>query len=100
MPAAARPAPSCITQPGFPVATTCGRAALSEASLGASTARDIAGSTSANNPALPQHCSRSEEHTSELQSRLHVVCRLLLEKKKIMTLALVVRSRCQARKAT
>src|SRR2546422_8252500 len=26
--------------------------------------------------------SRSEEHTSELQSRLHLVCRLLLEKKK------------------
>src|SRR5579872_7582264 len=27
-------------------------------------------------------CSRSEEHTSELQSRPHLVCRLLLEKKK------------------
>src|SRR5687768_17972064 len=26
---------------------------------------------------------RSEEHTSELQSRLHLVCRLLLEKKKM-----------------
>src|SRR2546429_5945697 len=31
-------------------------------------------------PLLP----RSEEHTSELQSRLHLVCRLLLEKKKIL----------------
>src|SRR2546429_5984695 len=32
---------------------------------------------------LPQEGqSRSEEHTSELQSRLHLVCRLLLEKKK------------------
>src|SRR2546422_4977849 len=29
---------------------------------------------------LPEQ--RSEEHTSELQSRLHLVCRLLLEKKK------------------
>src|SRR2546429_3919594 len=29
--------------------------------------------------------TRSEEHTSELQSRLHLVCRLLLEKKKKMT---------------
>src|SRR2546422_5810298 len=29
---------------------------------------------------LPGH-DRSEEHTSELQSRLHLVCRLLLEKK-------------------
>src|SRR2546422_4019032 len=29
----------------------------------------------------PQGRLRSEEHTSELQSRLHLVCRLLLEKK-------------------
>src|SRR2546422_6944642 len=29
----------------------------------------------------PCHRKRSEEHTSELQSRLHLVCRLLLEKK-------------------
>src|SRR3712207_6915389 len=28
------------------------------------------------------HCRRSEEHTSELQSRQYLVCRLLLEKKK------------------
>src|SRR2546429_4024820 len=31
---------------------------------------------------LPPPPQRSEEHTSELQSRLHLVCRLLLEKKK------------------
>src|SRR5256884_4275084 len=30
---------------------------------------------------LPHQSERSEEHTSELQSRLHLVCRLLLEKK-------------------
>src|SRR5687768_17999201 len=30
---------------------------------------------------------RSEEHTSELQSRLHLVCRLLLEKKKRLNLS-------------
>src|SRR2546429_1753230 len=38
---------------------------------------------------------RSEEHTSELQSRLHLVCRLLLEKKKNTGTgtALVVRRR-------
>src|SRR3989449_11255120 len=30
----------------------------------------------------PARAHRSEEHTSELQSRLHLVCRLLLEKKK------------------
>src|SRR2546422_6035077 len=33
----------------------------------------------------PQLTVRSEEHTSELQSRLHLVCRLLLEKKKLVT---------------
>src|SRR2546422_4381613 len=31
---------------------------------------------------IGQGSQRSEEHTSELQSRLHLVCRLLLEKKK------------------
>src|SRR2546422_8401270 len=30
---------------------------------------------------------RSEEHTSELQSRLHLVCRLLLEKKKVLAVS-------------
>src|SRR2546422_6708221 len=32
--------------------------------------------------ATSRNGARSEEHTSELQSRLHLVCRLLLEKKK------------------
>src|SRR2546422_4994781 len=32
---------------------------------------------------------RSEEHTSELQSRLHLVCRLLLEKKKIILFLII-----------
>src|SRR3712207_6865203 len=31
---------------------------------------------------LPENLERSEEHTSELQSRQYLVCRLLLEKKK------------------
>src|SRR5256886_5309125 len=35
---------------------------------------------------------RSEEHTSELQSQSNLVCRLLLEKKKIMNLADVIYS--------
>src|SRR2546429_1709660 len=39
--------------------------------------RKIPAAQSASNAA-----ARSEEHTSELQSRLHLVCRLLLEKKK------------------
>src|SRR5690349_23097329 len=33
-------------------------------------------------PAVPARSRRSEEHTSELQSRRDLVCRLLLEKKK------------------
>src|SRR2546429_2959943 len=33
-------------------------------------------------PSVQMTPTRSEEHTSELQSRLHLVCRLLLEKKK------------------
>src|SRR2546422_5366738 len=59
--------------------------------------RPAAGCNSANGPAqeealggqtfcldqlLVRGADRSEEHTSELQSRLHLVCRLLLEKKK------------------
>src|SRR5205809_5783739 len=49
----------------------CGRRCRSSSSRSSSTARG------------PSHQTgiRSEEHTSELQSRLHLVCRLLLEKK-------------------
>src|SRR5580765_9061374 len=36
-------------------------------------------------PAAGRHLGRSEEHTSELQSPVHLVCRLLLEKKKSPT---------------
>src|SRR5687768_17694376 len=55
----------------------------------ASPARSAAAGTSAKVTAplaattsAPRPTARSEEHTSELQSRLHLVCRLLLEKKK------------------
>src|SRR2546422_8187340 len=37
---------------------------------------------------------RSEEHTSELQSRLHLVCRLLLEKKKDKSMTYSTQSQC------
>src|SRR3989449_2497194 len=44
-------------------------------------------------PALAQRRhDRSEEHTSELQSRLHLVCRLLLEKKKTQRSACALRA--------
>src|SRR5687768_17760133 len=51
-------------------------------------ARDVCTSGSGRHCCRPTTCStriatsRSEEYTSELQSRLHLVCRLLLEKKK------------------
>src|SRR2546422_5955033 len=43
-------------------------------------AADSFAARAAGDPRVPAH--RSEEHTTELQSRLHLVCRLLLEKKK------------------
>src|SRR2546429_5010810 len=46
---------------------------------------------------IPSVCHRSEEHTSELQSRLHLVCRLLLEKKKKHTLQQHIRMSDQTR---
>src|SRR6266508_2611067 len=42
---------------------------------------------------------RSEEHTSELQSRGHLVCRLLLEKKKTETSADLILKKAHARLA-
>src|SRR3712207_7091883 len=43
--------------------------------------RGSARCTSAGTPEGRTRCARSEEHTSELQSRQYLVCRLLLEKK-------------------
>src|ERR1039458_10687414 len=40
----------------------------------------------------PPACDRSEEHTSELQSLRHLVCRLLLEKKKIKRMEILMRA--------
>src|SRR5436305_4442030 len=55
--------------------TTCG-------SGGRWTSRDCGGASTASWRATRVCGPRSEEHTSELQSRPHLVCRLLLEKKK------------------
>src|SRR3712207_8253105 len=46
------------------------------------TAFDVRGTDTQANVALNVNELRSEEHTSELQSRQYLVCRLLLEKKK------------------
>src|SRR3712207_9292839 len=42
--------------------------------------------TASETPARSRYAERLEEHTSELQSRQYLVCRLLLEKKKKQTL--------------
>src|SRR2546422_7389751 len=59
-----------------PVARMCGATTF--------TIVELTGPVEANNSssATTIAVQRSEEHTSELQSRLHLVCRLLLEKKK------------------
>src|SRR5437870_7672518 len=49
---------------------------------GLSAARAESGWSPPLTPLPTPDCRRSEEHTSELQSRGHLVCRLLLEKKK------------------
>src|SRR2546422_10180027 len=51
-------------------------------SLGSWSRRDPCSWHCSRHSSTPPSASRSEEHTSELQSRLHLVCRLLLEKKK------------------
>src|SRR2546422_3692090 len=53
-------------------------------SLSTSAVTSFGGTTASLSPCTirPEDGQRSEEHTSELQSRLHLVCRLLLEKKK------------------
>src|SRR5260370_30131346 len=51
--------------------------------------RPVRGSVATTSPTwLSPSPSRSEEHTSELQSHLNLVCRLLLEKKKYLQLTL------------
>src|SRR5436305_8194360 len=64
--------------------TTLFRSVPIEAAADVESARVIACQDAAGGFALaaPQRARRSEEHTSELQSRPHLVCRLLLEKKK------------------
>src|SRR3712207_8582101 len=49
---------------------------------GAARARALRGARSDVHPQVRRALPRSEEHTSELQSRQYLVCRLLLEKKK------------------
>src|SRR3712207_8038030 len=74
----------------LPISTSCSRTSTSAAgprstaSRSSSTRRTPAwaGRTRASSTRTSRRSPRSEEHTSELQSRQYLVCRLLLEKKK------------------
>src|SRR2546422_6220373 len=65
---------TCSTLRGRPVHGACHACSRAR--------RPITAAASGVMAAQPRRAQRSEEHTSELQSRLHLVCRLLLEKKK------------------
>src|SRR5687768_18130860 len=67
----------------FPYTTLFRSFLRDAASLAAPRGRDLARHIQGEVPNVTRE--RSEEHTSELQSRLHLVCRLLLEKKKYTT---------------
>src|SRR5260370_40164351 len=66
----------------LPISSTTPRTSISIC-CARSAAPSSCARSSISSPALPRAVStRSEEHTSELQSHLNLVCRLLLEKKK------------------
>src|SRR3712207_8079250 len=66
--------------PGLPPVGRLGRVGLLESSDLVLGQRDVQGGNRIGQMVRPG--GRSEEHTSELQSRQYLVCRLLLEKKK------------------
>src|SRR3712207_7005617 len=74
-------APTCCAP------TTCSTTSSKRAASTSTTTSTTSSSTTSTSPPAAR-CApsrpRSEEHTSELQSRQYLVCRLLLEKKKIL----------------
>src|SRR2546422_5655612 len=66
----------------FPYTTLFRSRCKTASTFGSITARSLTPATVSSTSRTLRTGSRSEEHTSELQSRLHLVCRLLLEKKK------------------
>src|SRR5689334_23426306 len=71
--------------PGPPAPTWCASSAAapdSPAAAAPATPRGWPAPTACAARAVGRDSPRSEEHTSELQSQFHLVCRLLLEKKK------------------
>src|SRR6266536_3301984 len=72
------------TCPRWPTTSFVASAFFRVINANCSTDAEVSSSDAACSVALCDRlCERSEEHTSELQSRVDIVCRLLLEKKKI-----------------
>src|SRR3712207_7565449 len=65
-----------------PVAAVCDPGTVSDADVPASPAAEVWVAPTWEQVVREHSARRSEEHTSELQSRQYLVCRLLLEKKK------------------
>src|SRR5947209_9543009 len=72
----------CHTYPTFPVAVD---SAFEVEMCRANPFWLLSGASIFSHASAPTDATRSEEHTSELQSRQYLVCRLLLEKKKTST---------------
>src|SRR5690348_18114146 len=76
-----------VTPRNFPQATLCYRLTPQAAAKRLSNFRALPGMIDPFGRIISYlRVSRSEEHTSELQSPVHLVCRLLLEKKKAETM--------------
>src|SRR3989442_10312127 len=81
------PSSRASMSPATLIPKTCGNAGVGEFAGGTLPSRKLSRTTACDRPVVVRESFldgsvRSEEHTSELQSRPHLVCRLLLEKKK------------------
>src|SRR2546422_6839939 len=76
-------APQRSTEPSRRMGGSYGSACrASNSNIGSNSLAPYSWTLASREAPAPAGAARSEEHTSELQSRLHLVCRLLLEKKK------------------
>src|SRR2546429_1133615 len=83
-----RPAPTGVETPGNSTTSrsgSTGSVSRSDMGMNSVEGKHTHGSHGLKHRPCRHENTRSEEHTSELQSRLHLVCRLLLEKKKNTT---------------
>src|SRR2546422_5996465 len=82
LPLASRSENAALSEPARPVSEIAGNMAARAMPICALAAIIVCSAARMSGRRSSSIEGRSEEHTSELQSRLHLVCRLLLEKKK------------------